>query len=167
MVSIFKEQSNKMADQSRTYLRLLYSLVFFIVVAVVVFIKVANLWLFNLGLFNSNIKFIIFIVIAIIIALIFIFPLTNFQYKIYSYSYDEEKIIVTYGIFSKKKKVLPYSVVQDVIVTQGILMKGFKIADVKVVGINDMVTIENIEESLAEKIKENILEKRKNYNIKF
>jgi len=56
----------------------------------------------------------------------------KYRYKKYRYEMDEEKIILRYGILNEKNVVIPMKKVQYVGIQQGIILRKFKLINLKV-----------------------------------
>ena len=71
------------------------------------------------------------------------------------------------GVFFKVKEFLPYNTIQDVTLEKGPILSKLNLVNIKIKGINSVLTIDTIDEELAEEIKENILKERSLYNVEY
>ena len=114
-----------------------------------------------------------YLLFSIIIGLIFIvggiciWKIVPLKYENYSYSFDKEGITLVRGVFFKVKEFLPYNTIQDVTLEKGPILSKLNLANIKIKGINSVLTIDTIDEELAEEIKENILKERSLYNVEY
>ena len=114
-----------------------------------------------------------YLLFSIIIGLIFIvggiciWKIVPLKYENYSYSFDKEGITLVRGVFFKVKEFLPYNTIQDVTLEKGPILSKLNLANIKIKGINSVLTIDAIDEELAEEIKENILKERSLYNVEY
>ena len=56
----------------------------------------------------------------------------KYRYKKFRYDMDDEKIIIRYGVFTEKNVVIPMKSVQYVKTEQGIILRKFKLINLKV-----------------------------------
>lgn len=56
----------------------------------------------------------------------------KYRYKKFRYNMDDEKIIIRYGVFTEKNVVIPMKSVQYVKTEQGIILKKYKLINLKV-----------------------------------
>ena len=70
--------------------------------------------------------------IAIVLLLAFIFAMPALRYKMYSWGYDEERIVVKEGVIFRKKVVIPVYQIQDLHRIQGPIMMMLKLSGVTI-----------------------------------
>ena len=125
---------------------------------------------FRFFVLDKQLEYLIF---SIIIGIIFIiggvciWKIIPLKYENYSYSFDKEGVSLVRGVFFKVKEFLPYNTIQDVTLEKGPILSKLNLANIKIKGINSVLTIDTIDEELAEEIKENILKERSLYNVEY
>ena len=70
------------------------------------------------------------IAVALLLCLVLIMPLLS--YKMYSWGYDDKRIIVKEGVIFRKRVVIPVCQIQDLHRTQGPIMMLFKLSGVTI-----------------------------------
>ena len=68
--------------------------------------------------------------VALILAIILIMPML--RYKMYTWGYDDKRIIVKQGVIFKRRVVIPVCQIQDLHRTQGPLMMMLKLSGVTI-----------------------------------
>ena len=83
---------------------------------------------------QKNVKLAVLLVVGIAVALllclVLIMPLL--RYKMYSWGYDDKRIIVKEGVIFRKRVVIPVCQIQDLHRTQGPIMMLFKLSGVTI-----------------------------------
>lgn len=88
--------------------------------------------------------------IFIISALIIIYPF--FKYRFYKYAYDEERVIICYGVIFRHKIVMPICQIQDLHVYQGPIMSLFKLSGIIFSTAGSNFELRCLNKEVAEKI---------------
>ena len=165
MQIIFKKERYILPEKAKFYYKLDYLLR--TIMAILTVLGIVSFRFFVLG---KQLEYLLF---SIIIGLIFkvggicIWKIVPLKYENYSYSFDKEGITLVRGVFFKVKEFLPYNTIQDVTLEKGPILSKLNLANIKIKGINSVLTIDTIDEELAEEIKENILKERSLYNVEY
>lgn len=110
--------------------------------------------------------------IPLVLLLGFIFVMPSLRYKMYSWGYDEERIIVKEGVIFRKRVVIPVYQIQDLHRIQGPIMMMLKLSGVTIstAGSNfDISTLTTVEaDSMIDELERNLkarVEEHKNEEI--
>ena len=165
MQIIFKKERYILPEKAKFYYKLDYLLR-----TIMAILTVLGIVSFRFFVLEKQLEYLLF---SIIIGLIFIvggiciWKIVPLKYENYSYSFDKEGITLVRGGFFKVKEFLPYNTIQDVTLEKGPILSKLNLANIKIKGINSVLTIDTIDEELAEEIKENILKERSLYNVEY
>ncbi len=165
MPIIFKKERYILPEKAKFYYKLDYLLR-----TIMAILTVLGIVSFRFFVLEKQLEYLLF---SIIIGLIFIvggiciWKIVPLKYENYSYSFDKEGITLVRGVFFKVKEFLPYNTIQDVTLEKGPILSKLNLANIKIKGINSVLTIDTIDEELAEEIKENILKERSLYNVEY
>lgn len=165
MQIIFKKERYILPEKAKFYYKLDYLLR-----TIMAILTVLGIVSFRFFVLDKQLEYLIF---SIIIGIIFIiggvciWKIIPLKYENYSYSFDKEGITLVRGVFFKVKEFLPYNTIQDVTLEKGPILSKLNLANIKIKGINSVLTIDTIDEELAEEIKENILKERSLYNVEY
>ena len=165
MQIIFKKERYILPEKAKFYYKLDYLLR-----TIMAILTVLGIVSFRFFVLEKQLEYLLF---SIIIGLIFIvggiciWEIVPLKYENYSYSFDKEGITLVRGVFFKVKEFLPYNTIQDVTLEKGPILSKLNLANIKIKGINSVLTIDAIDEELAEEIKENILKERSLYNVEY
>lgn len=165
MQIIFKKERYILPEKAKFYYKLDYLLR-----TIMAILTVLGIVSFRFFVLEKQLEYLLF---SIIIGLIFIvggiciWKIVPLKYENYSYSFDKEGITLVRGVFFKVKEFLPYNTIQDVTLEKGPILSKLNLANIKIKGINSVLTIDAIDEELAEEIKENILKERSLYNVEY
>mgnify|MGYP000855613124 FL=1 len=165
MQIIFKKERYILPEKAKFYYKLDYLLR-----TIMAILTVLGIMSFRFFVLEKQLEYLLF---SIIIGLIFIvggiciWKIVPLKYENYSYSFDKEGITLVRGVFFKVKEFLPYNTIQDVTLEKGPILSKLNLANIKIKGINSVLTIDTIDEELAEEIKENILKERSLYNVEY
>ena len=165
MQIIFKKERYILPEKAKFYYRLDYLLR--TIMAILTVLGIVSFRFFVLGKQLEYLIFSIIIGIIFIVGGICIWKIVPLKYENYSYSFDKEGITLVRGVFFKVKEFLPYNTIQDVTLEKGPILSKLNLANIKIKGINSVLTIDTIDEELAEEIKENILKERSLYNVEY
>jgi len=165
MQIIFKKERYILPEKAKFYYKLDYLLR-----TIMAILTVLGIVSFRFFVLEKQLEYLLF---SIIIGLIFIvggiciWKIVPLKYENYSYSFDKEGITLVRGVFFKVKEFLTYNTIQDVTLEKGPILSKLNLANIKIKGINSVLTIDTIDEELAEEIKENILKERSLYNVEY
>jgi len=165
MQIIFKKERYILPEKAKFYYKLDYLLR--TIMAILIVLGIVSFRFFVLGKQLEYLIFSIIIGIIFIVGGICIWKIVPLKYENYSYSFDKEGITLVRGVFFKVKEFLPYNTIQDVTLEKGPILSKLNLANIKIKGINSVLTIDTIDEELAEEIKENILKERSLYNVEY
>ena len=165
MQIIFKKERYILPEKAKFYYKLDYLLR--TIMAILTVLGIVSFRFFVLGKQLEYLLFSIIIGIIFIVGGICIWKIVPLKYENYSYSFDKEGISLVRGVFFKVKEFLPYNTIQDVTLEKGPILSKLNLANIKIKGINSVLTIDTIDEELAEEIKENILKERSLYNVEY
>ena len=165
MQIIFKKERYILPEKAKFYYKLDYLLK--TIMAILTVLGIVSFRFFVLGKQLEYLLFSIIIGIIFIVGGICIWKIVPLKYENYSYSFDKEGITLVRGVFFKVKEFLPYNTIQDVTLEKGPILSKLNLANIKIKGINSVLTIDTIDEELAEEIKENILKERSLYNVEY
>ena len=165
MPIIFKKERYILPEKAKLYYKIDYLLG--IMVATSIVLGIASFRFFVLDKQLEYLIFSIIIGIIFIIGGVCIWKIIPLKYENYSYSFDKEGVSLVRGVFFKVKEFLPYNTIQDVTLEKGPILSKLNLANIKIKGINSFLTIDTIDEELAEEIKENILKERSLYNVEY
>ncbi|WP_373105066.1 PH domain-containing protein [Gemella morbillorum] len=165
MQIIFKKERYILPEKAKFYYKLDYLLR--TIMAILTVLGIVSFRFFVLGKQLEYLLFSIIIGIIFIVGGICIWKIVPLKYENYSYSFDKEGITLVRGVFFKVKEFLPYNTIQDVTLEKGPILSKLNLANIKIKGINSVLTIDTIDEELAEEIKENILKERSLYNVEY
>ena len=165
MQIIFKKERYILPEKAKFYYKLDYLLR--TIMAILTVLGIVSFRFFVLGKQLEYLLFSIIIGLIFIVGGICIWKIVPLKYENYSYSFDKEGITLVRGVFFKVKEFLPYNTIQDVTLEKGPILSKLNLANIKIKGINSVLTIDTIDEELAEKIKENILKERSLYNVEY
>ena len=165
MQIIFKKERYILPEKAKFYYKLDYLLR--TIMAILTVLGIVSFRFFVLGKQLEYLLFSIIIGIIFIVGGIYIWKIVPLKYENYSYSFDKEGITLVRGVFFKVKEFLPYNTIQDVTLEKGPILSKLNLANIKIKGINSVLTIDTIDEELAEEIKENILKERSLYNVEY
>lgn len=165
MQIIFKKERYILPEKAKFYYKLDYLLR--TTMAILTVLGIVSFRFFVLGKQLEYLLFSIIIGIIFIVGGICIWKIVPLKYENYSYSFDKEGITLVRGVFFKVKEFLPYNTIQDVTLEKGPILSKLNLANIKIKGINSVLTIDTIDEELAEEIKENILKERSLYNVEY
>ena len=165
MPIIFKKERYILPEKAKFYYKIDYLLG--IMVATSIVLGISSFRFFVLGKQLEYLLFSIIIGLIFIVGGICIWKIVPLKYENYSYSFDKEGITLVRGVFFKVKEFLPYNTIQDVTLEKGPILSKLNLANIKIKGINSVLTIDTIDEELAEEIKENILKERSLYNVEY
>lgn len=165
MQIIFKKERYILPEKAKFYYKLDYLLR--TIMAILTVLGIVSFRFFVLGKQLEYLIFSIIIGIIFIVGGICIWKMVPLKYENYSYSFDKEGITLVRGVFFKVKEFLPYNTIQDVTLEKGPILSKLNLANIKIKGINSVLTIDTIDEELAEEIKENILKERSLYNVEY
>lgn len=165
MQIIFKKERYILPEKAKFYYKLDYLLR--TIMAILTVLGIVSFRFFVLGKQLEYLIFSIIIGIIFIVGGICIWKIVPLKYENYSYSFDKEGITLVRGVFFKVKEFLPYNTIQDVTLEKGPILSKLNLANIKINGINSVLTIDTIDEELAEEIKENILKERSLYNVEY
>ena len=154
MQIIFKKERYILPEKAKFYYKLDYLLR--TTMAILTVLGIVSFRFFVLGKQLEYLLFSIIIGIIFIVGGICIWKIVPLKYENYSYSFDKEGITLVRGVFFKVKEFLPYNTIQDVTLEKGPILSKLNLANIKIKGINSVLTIDTIDEELAEEIKENI-----------
>lgn len=165
MPIIFKKERYILPEKAKFYYKIDYLLG--IMVATSIVLGISSFRFFVLGKQLEYLLFSIIIGLIFIVGGICIWKIVPLKYENYSYSFDKEGVSLVRGVFFKVKEFLPYNTIQDVTLEKGPILSKLNLANIKIKGINSVLTIDTIDEELAEEIKENILKERSLYNVEY
>ena len=165
MQIIFKKERYILPEKAKFYYKLDYLLR--TIMAILTVLGIVSFRFFVLGKQLEYLIFSIIIGIIFIVGGICIWKIVPLKYENYLYSFDKEGITLVRGVFFKVKEFLPYNTIQDVTLEKGPILSKLNLANIKIKGINSVLTIDTIDEELAEEIKENILKERSLYNVEY
>ncbi|MBF1209769.1 MAG: PH domain-containing protein [Gemella morbillorum] len=165
MQIIFKKERYILPEKAKFYYKLDYLLR--TIMAILTVLGIVSFRFFVLGKQLEYLLFSIIIGLIFIVGGICIWKIVPLKYENYSYSFDKEGITLVRGVFFKVKEFLPYNTIQDVTLEKGPILSKLNLANIKIKGINSVLTIDTIDEELAEEIKENILKERSLYNVEY
>ena len=165
MQIIFKKERYILPEKAKFYYKLDYLLR--TIMAILTVLGIVSFRFFVLGKQLEYLIFSIIIGIIFIVGGICIWKIVPLKYENYSYSFDKEGVSLVRGVFFKVKEFLPYNTIQDVTLEKGPILSKLNLANIKIKGINSVLTIDTIDEELAEEIKENILKERSLYNVEY
>ena len=165
MQIIFKKERYILPEKAKFYYKLDYLLR--TIMAILTVLGIASFRFFVLDKQLEYLIFSIIIGIIFIIGGVCIWKIIPLKYENYSYSFDKEGVSLVRGVFFKVKEFLPYNTIQDVTLEKGPILSKLNLANIKIKGINSVLTIDTIDEELAEEIKENILKERSLYNVEY
>lgn len=165
MQIIFKKERYILPEKAKFYYKLDYLLR--TIMAILTVLGIVSFRFFVLGKQLEYLIFSIIIGIIFIVGGICIWKIVPLKYENYSYSFDKEGITLVRGVFFKVKEFLPYNTIQDVTLEKGPILSKLNLVNIKIKGINSVLTIDTIDEELAEEIKENILKERSLYNVEY
>ena len=165
MQIIFKKERYILPEKAKFYYNLDYLLR--TIMAILTVLGIVSFRFFVLGKQLEYLLFSIIIGLIFIVGGICIWKIVPLKYENYSYSFDKEGITLVRGVFFKVKEFLPYNTIQDVTLEKGPILSKLNLANIKIKGINSVLTIDTIDEELAEEIKENILKERSLYNVEY
>ena len=165
MQIIFKKERYILPEKAKFYYKLDYLLR--TIMAILTVLGIVSFRFFVLGKQLEYLLFSIIIGLIFIVGGICIWKIVPLKYENYSYSFDKEGITLVRGVFFKVKEFLPYNTIQDVTLEKGPILSKLNLANIKIKGINSVLTIDIIDEELAEEIKENILKERSLYNVEY
>lgn len=165
MQIIFKKERYILPEKAKFYYKLDYLLR--TIMAILTVLGIVSFRFFVLGNQLEYLLFSIIIGLIFIVGGICIWKIVPLKYENYSYSFDKEGITLVRGVFFKVKEFLPYNTIQDVTLEKGPILSKLNLANIKIKGINSVLTIDTIDEELAEEIKENILKERSLYNVEY
>lgn len=165
MQIIFKKERYILPEKAKFYYKLDYLLR--TIMAILTVLGIVSFRFFVLGKQLEYLLFSIIIGLICIVGGICIWKIVPLKYENYSYSFDKEGITLVRGVFFKVKEFLPYNTIQDVTLEKGPILSKLNLANIKIKGINSVLTIDTIDEELAEEIKENILKERSLYNVEY
>ena len=165
MKIIFKKERYILPEKAKFYYKLDYLLR--TIMAILTVLGIVSFRFFVLGKQLEYLLFSIIIGLIFIVGGICIWKIVPLKYENYSYSFDKEGITLVRGVFFKVKEFLPYNTIQDVTLEKGPILSKLNLANIKIKGINSVLTIDAIDEELAEEIKENILKERSLYNVEY
>ena len=165
MQIIFKKERYILPEKAKFYYKLDYLLR--TIMAILTVLGIVSFRFFVLGKQLEYLLFSIIIGIIFIVGGICIWKIVPLKYENYSYSFDKEGVSLVRGVFFKVKEFLPYNTIQDVTLEKGPILSKLNLANIKIKGINSVLTIDAIDEELAEEIKENILKERSLYNVEY
>ena len=154
MQIIFKKERYILPEKAKFYYKLDYLLR--TIMAILTVLGIVSFRFFVLGKQLEYLLFFIIIGLIFIVGGICIWKIVPLKYENYSYSFDKEGITLVRGVFFKVKEFLPYNTIQDVTLEKGPILSKLNLANIKIKGINSVLTIDTIDEELAEEIKENI-----------
>ena len=165
MQIIFKKERYILPEKAKLYYKIDYLLG--IMVATSIVLGIAS---FRFFVLDKQLEYLLFssiVSIIFIIGGVCIWKIIPLKYENYSYSFDKEGVSLVRGVFFKVKEFLPYNTIQDVTLEKGPILSKLNLANIKIKGINSVLTIDTIDEELAEEIKENILKERSLYNVEY
>ena len=165
MTIIFKKERYILPEKAKLYYKIDYLLG--IMVATSIVLGIAS---FRFFVLDKQLEYLLFssiVSIIFIIGGVCIWKIIPLKYENYSYSFDKEGVSLVRGVFFKVKEFLPYNTIQDVTLEKGPILSKLNLANIKIKGINSVLTIDTIDEELAEEIKENILKERSLYNVEY
>ena len=165
MQIIFKKERYILPEKAKFYYKLDYLLR--TIMAILTVLGIVSFRFFVLGKQLEYLLFSIIIGLIFIVGGICIWKIVPLKYENYSYSFDKEGITLVRGVFFKVKEFLPYNTIQDVTLEKGPILSKLNLANIKIKGINSVLTIDTIDEELSEEIKENILKERSLYNVEY
>ena len=165
MQIIFKKERYILPEKAKFYYKLDYLLR--TIMAILTVLGIVSFRFFVLGKQLEYLLFSIIIGLIFIVGGICIWKIVPLKYENYSYSFDKEGITLVRGVFFKVREFLPYNTIQDVTLEKGPILSKLNLANIKIKGINSVLTIDTIDEELAEEIKENILKERSLYNVEY
>lgn len=165
MQIIFKKERYILPEKAKFYYKLDYLLR--TIMAILTVLGIVSFRFFVLGKQLEYLLFSIIIGLIFIVGGICIWKIVPLKYENYSYSFDKEGITLVRGVFFKVKEFLPYNTIQDVTLEKGPILSKLNLVNIKIKGINSVLTIDTIDEELAEEIKENILKERSLYNVEY
>lgn len=165
MQIIFKKERYILPEKAKFYYKLDYLLR--TIMAILTVLGIVSFRFFVLGKQLEYLLFSIIIGLIFIVGGICIWKIVPLKYENYSYSFDKEGITLVRGVFFKVKEFLPYNTIQDVTLEKGPILSKLNLANIKIKGINSVLTIDTIDEELAEEIKENILKESSLYNVEY
>lgn len=149
MQIIFKKERYILPEKAKFYYKLDYLLR--TIMAILTVLGIVSFRFFVLGKQLEYLIFSIIIGIIFIVGGICIWKIVPLKYENYSYSFDKEGITLVRGVFFKVKEFLPYNTIQDVTLEKGPILSKLNLANIKIKGINSVLTIDTIDEELAEK----------------
>ncbi|MBU0278333.1 MULTISPECIES: PH domain-containing protein [unclassified Gemella] len=166
MKEIFKKQNIELDKESLKVIRIgnfiplaVYSLIIF---SVFTYLIISN----KISVINfKNFLIIYFVLNLLIIAYILIE--TNVFCKIYSYTISNEGIIIVSGVFIKSKIFIPYNIIQSVDINKGPIIRKFGYSNIDIKTLKENIEIYYIKNENLEKIKEQILNNKNLYKLKY
>lgn len=164
MSKIFLEQKlklNKDVEKLIKYKIIIESIVFLILQV--------GLFVF-LSIFNNNYKFLLNIIWGVILFVTYIafyFWKTKLYVANYSYSINDEEIIIQEGYLSKEKTYIPYNIIQNVDINNGPIMRKYAYSHITIKVMSNEYHLKYIKNEIAEDIKNAILDNKNKYKFKF
>lgn len=165
MRNVFKRGKYRLSEKVKVYLKFRALFTFFILLFLIVAVKLFFIF-FDIPYLN-NYYILLTILAVILVGEYFLYKLKIYNYNNYSYEYSTIQIIVTEGIIFKRKSVLPYNIIQDVILEKGPILQKYKLVNIRITALNSVLKIKMIDEKTATKIKEEILAKRSLYSVEY
>ncbi len=86
----------------------------------------------------------------VVSAFIIIYPFLKYHY--YKYSYNEEKVVICYGVIFRHKIVMPICQIQDLHIYQGPIMSLFKLSGIIFSTAGSNHELRCLDKEVAEKI---------------
>ena len=150
MQIIFKKERYILPEKAKFYYKLDYLLR--TIMAILTVLGIVSFRFFVLGKQLEYLIFSIIIGIIFIVGGICIWKIVPLKYENYSYSFDKEGITLVRGVFFKVKEFLPYNTIQDVTLEKGPILSKLNLANIKIKGINSVLTIDTIDEEFLKDI---------------
>ena len=105
-----------------------YWLTINLIIAIILLALALIVYIFTNEAFLIPVLFGVILPLVLISALIIIYPFL--KYRFYKYSYNEEKVIICYGVIFRHKIIMPICQIQDLHIYQGPIMSLFKLSGI-------------------------------------
>ncbi len=137
----------KKLDKKIQKLWIIYGLIYFVL---------GTIGMTVLNIFSIGEKYFIAVIVLDVIYLLlsiflcFVLPILN--YKMYSYSYDEKRIVIHHGVIFRSRIVVPVCQIQDLHLQQGPMMLLMKLGGVTISTAGSNYTINGLSLEDAKKM---------------
>ncbi|MBO5888803.1 MAG: PH domain-containing protein [Clostridia bacterium] len=131
-----------------------YWLTINLIIAIILLALALIVYIFTNEAFLIPVLFGVILPLVLISALIIIYPFL--KYRFYKYSYNEEKVIICYGVIFRHKIIMPICQIQDLHIYQGPIMSRFKLSGIIFSTAGSNHCLRCLDKKLAEEIVEEI-----------